>query len=167
MLSLEHRQSQSSKLAGPERPDQCFDYQQLAAQSQSRHGERRGHLALSVNGVPGITIDPTNPPAILLGLATPDDLGSFQVTTNAAFNNVLNGFVSNISNQLSAFSDGNVLQAITGIVSMLAASALQCQAADHQQECQRPGRDRQSDLNSVVSTLTSQDNPATLISAKR
>ena len=124
-----------------------------------------GTLPLSVNGIPGITIDPSNPPAILLGLATPNDLATFQVTTNAAFTNVLNGFVSNISNTLSAFSDGNVLQAITGIVSMVGNFGPLSTKLPIINKSVNDLVGIANNLNSVVSTLTSQDSSATLISA--
>jgi Ca2+-binding RTX toxin-like protein len=81
----------------------------------------KGDLPLFVTGgdALGITTDPKNPPGIKLGLATPNDLSSFQVTPNDAFNNLLSNFVSSIGDKLSSFGDGNIIDTITNVVKML------------------------------------------------
>jgi len=123
-----------------------------------------GSLPLSVSGVPGIQVDPSNPPAIMLGLATPNDLGSFQVTTNVAFNNLLSGFVSAVGDQLSsAFSDGDVLGAVTSLVKLLGNFGPLSAKLPIVNKSVEDLVGIANNLNNVVSALTGGTNPQTLI----
>ncbi len=67
-------------------------------------------LALSTQ----LGIDPMNPPAIAISLATPNDLSSIQFTPNAAFEAVLNGFAD--------FGTEDIIAALQALVAFLKSS---------------------------------------------